>query len=217
MKIKILLADDHEILRNGLRVLIEKQKDLELIGEAENGQKAVQLACELKPDIVIMDISMPDLNGIEATQQIMAKTTGVKVIALSIHSDKRFIAGMLKAGASGYLPKENTFEELIKAVHTVSKGNIYISPAITNIVVEDYVRNLSKDVQSEDNLLTAREHNVFLLLVEGENTKQIASQLNISTKTGDIHRRHIMEKLGIQSIVELTKFAIRTGLISMEP
>ena len=217
MKIKILLADDHKILRNGLSALIEKQENLELIGEVENGQKAVQLTCELKPDIVIMDIIMPDLNGIEATQQIIAKTTGVKVIALSVHSDKRFVAGMLKAGASGYLLKENTFEELVKAVHTVIEGNIYISPATINIIVEDYIRNLPNDAQSENNLLTAREHNVLLLLVEGKNMKQIASQLNISIKTVDIHRRHFMEKLGIQSIVELTKFAIRTGLVSMEP
>jgi len=217
MKIKILLADDHKILRNGLHALIEKQENLELIGEVENGQKAVQLTCELKPDIVIMDISMPDLNGIEATQQIIAKTTGVKVIALSVHSDKRFVAGMLKAGASGYLLKENTFEELVKAVHTVIEGNIYISPAILNIIVEDYVRNLPEDAQSENHLLTARERNVLLLLVEGKNMKQIASQLNISIKTVDIHRSHIMKKLGIQSIVELTKFAIRTGLVSMEP
>jgi len=139
------------------------------------------------------------------------------VIALSVHSDKRFVAGMLKAGASGYLLKENTFEELVKAVHTVIEGNIYISPATINIIVEDYIRNLPNDAQSENNLLTAREHNVLLLLVEGKNMKQIASQLNISIKTVDIHRSHIMKKLGIQSIVELTKFAIRTGLVSMEP
>ena len=215
MKTKIILADDHKILRDGLRSLIEKQQELELIGEAENGLMAVQLACELKPDVVIMDITMPDINGIEATKQIIAKTPGVKVIALSMHSDKRFIAGMFKAGASGYLLKESAFEEMVKAISVVTSNDIYISPDIAGIVVKDYVNHLSMKTQSKISLLSNREYEVLIHIIEGENMKQVASKLNISIKTVEIHRKHIMEKLEVQSTTELTKFAIREGLVSL--
>jgi DNA-binding NarL/FixJ family response regulator len=215
MKTKIILADDHKILRDGLCSLIEKQQELELIGEAENGLTAVQLACELKPDVVIMDITMPDINGIEATKQIMAKTPGVKVIALSMHSDKRFIAGMFEAGASGYLLKESAFEEMVKAISVVTSNGIYISPDIAGIVVKDYVDHLSMKTQSKISLLSNREYEVLIHIIEGENMKQVASKLNISIKTVEIHRKHIMEKLGVQSTTELTKFAIREGLVSL--
>jgi len=215
MKTKIILADDHKILRDGLRSLIEKQQELELIGEAENGLTAVQLACELKPDVVIMDITMPDINGIEATKQIIAKTPGVKVIALSMHSDKRFIAGMFKAGASGYLLKESAFEEMVKAISVVTSNDIYISPDIAGIVITDYVNHLSMKTQSKISLLSNREYEVLILIIEGENMKQVASNLNISIKTVEIHRKHIMEKLEVQSTTELTKFAIREGLVSL--
>lgn len=217
MKKKILLADDHKILRDGLRLLIEKQKGLELIGEAENGLTAVQLACELKPNVIIMDISMPDLNGIEATKQIMAKTSNIKVIALSMHSDKRFIAGMLKAGASGYLLKESAFEEMVNAITAVSTNHIYISHNIVKGVIEDYVDHLKMDTESEISSITSRECDVLKLLAEGLNIKQAASKLNISPKTVETHRKNIMKKLKIQGTAELTKFAIRTGLVSLEP
>ena len=216
-KIKILLADDHKILCDGLRLLIEKQEGLELIGEAEDGRTAVQLACELKPDVIIMDITMPDLNGIEATKQIMAKTSNIKVIALSMHSDKRFIAGMLKAGASGYLLKESAFEEMVNAITVVATNHIFISHAIENVVIEDYVDHLKLDTESEISSITTREYDVLKLLAEGLNTKQAASKLTISPKTVETHRKHIMKKLNIQGTAELTKFAIRTGLVSLEP
>ena len=216
MKTKILLADDHKILREGIRSLIETQQEMKLIGEAESGREAVQLACKLKPDVVIMDISMPDLNGIEATQKIKAQTPGVKVLALSMHADKRFISGMLKAGASGYLLKESAFEEMVRAIQTVTNDHIYISSSITDIVVEDYISYLKQDIQPMRSSLSARECEVLKLLAEGKNAKQVAYQLSISVKTVETHRQHIKEKLVIQSTAEMTKVAIRMGLVSID-
>lgn len=217
MKTKILIADDHKILRDGLCALIRKEQSLECIGDAENGRAAVKLTRKLKPDIVIMDIAMPDLNGIEATYQIKTEMPEVKVIALSMHSDKRFVTGILKAGASGYLLKDSAFDEIVIAINTVVSNHIYISPDITDIVVEDYVHFLSRESRLEDNPLTAREREVLQLLAEGKTSKQIASHLNISEKTVGTYRQNIMEKLSIHNIAELTKYALRTGLTSLEP
>jgi DNA-binding NarL/FixJ family response regulator len=216
MSIRILLADDHKIIRDGLRSLLEKQPDLEVVAEAGNGAKTVKLAQKLKPDVVIMDITMPDLNGIEATYQIMAEFPNVKVIALSMHSDRRFVVGMLKAGASGYLLKDCAFDELIHTVHTVVSNRIYLTPGITDIVVDDYLRQMSTTNSSVTSVLTAREREVLQLLAEGKTTKQIADHLYLSVKTIETHRRQIMLKLDIHSIAELTKYAIREGLTPLE-
>jgi DNA-binding NarL/FixJ family response regulator len=216
MSIRILLADDHKIIREGLRSLLEKDPELEVIAEAGDGTTTVKLARKLKPEVVIMDITMPDLNGIEATRQIMAELLNVKVIALSMHSDRRFVVGMLKAGASGYLLKDCAFDELIHTVHTVVKNRTYLSPRITNIVVDDYLRHVSTTNSSVTSVLTAREREVLQLLAEGKTTKQIADHLYLSVKTIETHRRQIMVKLDIHSIAELTKYALREGLTSLE-
>ena len=216
MKIKILLADDHKIVREGIRTLIEKQPGLEVIGEADSGRMALKLALELKPDVVIMDITMPDLNGIEATRQIHSETPSVKVIALSMHSDKRLVAGMLMAGASGYLLKEDCDSvELARAIQAVATNQIYLSPKISEVVVKDYVRQLSTAASSPFSILTPREREVLQLLAEGKSTKEIASSLHVSVKTIETHRNKLMEKLDIRSIAELTKYAIREKLIPL--
>jgi DNA-binding NarL/FixJ family response regulator len=213
VKIRILLADDHKIVREGLRTLIEKQPGLEVVGEANSGRMALKLALELKPDVVIMDITMPDLNGIEATRQIHSEIPGVKVIALSMHSDKRLVAGILMAGASGYLLKEDCDSgELTRAIRAVATNQIYLSPKISEIVIKDYVRHLSMTASSPFSILTPREREVLQLLAEGKSTKEIASCLHVSVKTVETHRNKIMEKLDIRSIAELTKYAIRERL-----
>jgi len=216
MQIKILLADDHEIIRNGLRSLIEKELGLRVIGEAEDGRMALRLARDLKPDMVVMDIGMPDLNGIEATRQITTDVPGVKVLALSMHTDKRFVTGMLKAGASGYMLKEGAFEELIHAIRLVASNHTYLSPGIASVLVDD-LRHPVQDKGPALPLLTAKEREVLQLVAEGKSTKETASQLNVSVKTVETHRQHIMGKLDIHSVAELTKYAVREGLTSLEP
>jgi DNA-binding NarL/FixJ family response regulator len=217
MSVKILLADDHAIVRQGLRSLLEKEPDMEVVGEAEDGRKAMQLVRELVPDIVVMDITMPNLNGIDATHEIMSEFPKVKVIALSIHSHKQFIAGMLKAGASGYVLKECLFDEFVRAIRTVIGGRTYLSPRITGVVVGDYLEHLTTTADLSLAKLMDREHEVLQLLAEGKSTKQIASGLHVSPKAIEANRRHIMEKLDIHSVAELTKYAVREGLTSLEP
>ncbi len=216
MAIKILLADDHKIIRDGLRTLLEKQPGMEVVAEAEDGRRAVRLVREMSPDVVVMDIAMPDLNGIEATRQIIAEVPDIKVIALSMHTDRRFVAGMIKAGSAGYLLKDCAFEELARAIRTVFANQTYLSPSIANIVVDHYVRNSSTPDSTIPTILSAREREVLQLLSEGTSAKKIASHLNVSVKTIETHRRQIMEKLDIYSIAELTKFAIREGLTSLD-
>lgn len=216
MTIRVLVADDHKILREGLRSLLESQDDMEVVAEAEDGRTAVGLARELKPDVVVMDVAMPDLNGIEATRQIVADSPNVAVIGLSMHSDRRFVAGMLSAGAYGYLLKDCTFDELVEAIRSVVAGRRYLSPAVTGVVVDDYVRRLTKEESVPCSVLTAREREVLQLLAEGKSTKEMASQLHVSVKTIETHRQKIMEKLGLHSVAELTKYAIREGLVSLE-
>ncbi|MBN1547732.1 MAG: response regulator transcription factor [Syntrophaceae bacterium] len=216
MSIRILVADDHKIMREGLRALLEKQTDMQVIAEAENGMSAVRMARELSPDVVIMDIAMPDLNGIGATKKIRGESPEVKVIALSMHSDRRFIAEMFRSGASGYLLKDYSFEELVTAIRVVVANRIYISPSIAGIVIEDYVRQLQKDENSEvTGILTDREIEVLQLIAEGHSTKEIAACLHVSGKTVETHRRQIMEKLKVYSVAELTKYAIQQGLTSV--
>jgi len=215
-KIKILLADDHKITRQGLRLLLEKESDMEVVAEADQGRAAVQLAGELKPDVVIMDVSMPDLNGMEATRQIVGKIENVKVIALSMHSDNLFVTEMLKSGVSGYLLKDCAFEELASAIRSVVSGKTYLSPSISDVVVNGYLHRLSKAEAAGSDILSNREREVLQMIAEGKSTKQVALKLHISVKTVETHRRKIMNKLNIFSVAELTKYAIRKGLTSLE-
>ncbi len=217
MTIRVILADDHKIMREGLRALLEKQQNFEVVAEAENGLDAVQLTKKLRPHIVIMDIGMPGLNGIEATRQIIADVPSTKVIALSMHSDKRFVIEMLKAGVSAYLIKDSASEELASAIRTVLVNKPYLSPKITGVVLKDYLNTLSKTEPSAFTLLTPREREVLQLIAEGRTTKQIATVLFVSVKTVDTHRQQLMEKLNLRSVAELTKYAIREGLTSVDP
>lgn len=216
MSIRVLLADDHKIFRDGLRTLIEKEAGMEVVAEAENGRKAVKLAEKLSPNVVIMDVSMPDLNGIEASRKIIAGTSNVKVIALSMHSDRRFVLGMLEAGASAYLLKDCAFAELVSAIRQVVAGNTYLSPKIADVVVKGYLNKVSDTSLSTRTILTSREREILQLLAEGLSAKEIAAHLNLSIKTIETHRRNVMEKLEIHTIAELTKYAIREGLVALE-
>ncbi len=216
MIIKILLADDHKITRQGLCSLLEKQSDMAVVAEAEDGRTAVQMVEELSPDVVIMDVSMSDLNGVEATRQIISRNSKVKIIALSMHSDRLFVSEMLKSGACGYLLKDCAFEELARAIRAVIDGKTYLSPAISGVVVDDYLHRLSKTDSPNGQILTNREREVIQLLAEGKTTKQIALKLHISIKTVETHRRQMMDKLDIHTVAELTKYAIRKGLTSLE-
>ena len=217
MAVKILLADDHKIVRDGLRSLIEKHPDMQVVGEACDGRATVNLVKELRPNIVIIDIGMPDLNGIEATRQIGSNNPNTKVIALSMHSDKRLVMKMLEAGACGYLLKDSAFDELSRAIETVVAGKIYLSPAVAGVVVEGVVRGTTSNGTAKTPIeLTAREREVLQLLAEGRSTKQIANNLNVSVKTVETHRRQVMEKLEIHSVAELTKNAEREGLTTLE-
>ena len=216
MAIRILLVDDHKIIRDGLRALIGKHPEFELAGEADNGTLAVEMAGELKPDVVIMDLSLPKLNGIEATQRICRDFPEIRVIALSMHSDKRFIVGMLNAGARAYLMKECSFEELHCAIRAVIDGNKFLSPEITSTVIDDYLRQISfySDPYARCDL-TARESEVLKHIAEGCSTRQVADLLEISVKTVESHRQNIMDKLEARSVAELTKYAIRLGLTTL--
>ncbi|MEK6756283.1 MAG: response regulator transcription factor [Bacteroidota bacterium] len=216
MAINILMVDDHKIVRDGLRSLLEKEPGIKVIGEASSGREAVRFVSELKPDVVILDIGMPDLNGIDATRQMKARIPAMKILALSMHSDKRFVARMFAAGASGYLLKDCAFEELARAIRTVAQDQTYLSPSITSQVIKDYVRHLAESDSAGLEILTPREREVIQLLAEGKSTKHVAAALNISVKTVETHRSQIMEKLNIDSIANLTKFAIREGLTSLE-
>lgn len=216
MSIRILLADDHKITRQGLRSLLDENDDMEVLAEAENGRDAIELARKLNPDVIIMDVSMPDLNGVEATRQIIQDNHDVRVIALSMHSDTLFVSEMLKSGASGYLLKDCAFQELEQAIRTVMDGKAYLSPSISGVVVEDYLHRLSKADMSTSEVLTDREREVLQLIAEGQSTKQVALKLHISAKTVETHRRQIMNKLDMHTVAELTKYAIRKGLTALE-
>lgn len=216
MTIRILLADDHKIFRDGLRTLIEKEAGMEVVAEAENGRKAVKLSEKLSPNVIVMDVTMSDMNGIDATRKIMAGLSNIKIIGLSMHSDRRFVLGMLEAGASGYLLKDCAFGELATAIRQVTTGHTYLSPSIADLVVKGYLSKVHSSSATADTILTPREREVLQLIAEGMTAKEIASHLNLSIKTVETHRRNIMEKLNMHSIAEITKYAIREGLVTLD-
>lgn len=216
MSIRVVLADDHAVLRQGLGKALQQEEDMQVVGQAEDGHTTVDLARTLAPDVVVMDISMPDLNGIEATREIRREAPRVKVIALSMHSAKRYVTEMFKAGAAGYLLKDCDYEELATAIRTVAEGKTYVSPSISGMVVEDIVCGQDKPQENAFSVLSQREREVLQLLAEGRTTKQIALRLHISPKTVEAHRLRVMNKLDIDSVAQLTKYAIREGLTSSE-
>ncbi len=211
----MLLADDHKLFRDGLRSMLDGHKGIEIVAEASDGIAVTKLAGELHPDIILMDVSMPDLNGIEATRKISAEHPTIKIIMLSMHSDRRYITEALRAGARGYLLKDSAFDEVLTAIRDCSSGKIYLSSRIADIVINDYI-NLARNADSSAfAILSAREREVLQLLAEGKSTKEIASQLKVSAKTIESHRKQVMDKLNLHSVAELTKYAIREGLTQL--
>jgi len=216
MSTRILLADDHQIFREGLASLLERQQDMDVIQQASDGLQAVSFSRDLKPDVVVMDLTMPGMNGIEATRLIAKEVPGVKVLCLSVHGDTQFISAVLDAGASGYLLKDCAFEELVTAIHTVMGNQIYLSPGIAGTLVDDYKARRPESVPSAFSQLTEREREIVQLLAEGQSTKEIAERLCLSVKTVGTHREHLMAKLHVHSLAQLTKYAIQEGLTSAE-
>jgi DNA-binding NarL/FixJ family response regulator len=213
-KLRVLLADDHTVMRTGLRALLERQSNLEVAGEAENGRDAVSLAASLQPDVVVMDVGMPLLNGIEATKAILKQSPSAGIVILSMHSDESYVMRALHAGARAYLLKDSAASELLAAIDAVSRGKSFFSSAISRLLAEDYVRVLrQKGVVDSYDLLTSREREILQLLAEGKTNKEVASELNISPYTVETHRSHILEKLNLHNPAELILYAVRKGII----
>jgi DNA-binding NarL/FixJ family response regulator len=215
MSVKILIVDDHKLFREGLRALLEEEKNMQVVGEASEGRATLALCRQLKPDIVVMDVTMPDLNGIEATRQITAACPHVRVIGLSMHTEQRFVAEMLSAGAVGYLPKNADSDELLRAIRTVAKDQTYLSPVIAGEVIREFIRQRPAAASSALSPLTDREREVLQLLAEGKSMKEIAAVLNLSVKTVHTHRQKIMDKSNLRSVAELTKLAVQEGLTTL--
>lgn len=215
MNVRVLLADDHEMFLEGMKALLEQVPDIELAGTARDGLQAVQQARQLRPDIVLMDMTMPQLNGIQATAQIQAELPDVKVLVLSMHSDRNFIVESFRAGACGYVLKECTSDELCTAIGAVMKGQKYLTPEVVSTILADYLRLLDQEAENAGCPLSERELSVLKLLAKGCNAKQIAEKLCISKNTVDTHRRHILDKLGCNSMAELTRYAIREGYLDL--
>ena len=214
-KIRILLADDHKLMRSGLRLLIEQQPDLTVVGEAADGREAVALATSLRPDVAVMDISMPNLNGIEAAHQITQSHAELAVIVLSMHPDESYVLRALKAGAKGYLLKDSAESDLITAVRAVARGKSFFSPAVSKVLLDDYIRKLKRSgAEDAYDLLTPREREVLQLVAEGKSNKEVANLLNLSVYTVETHRSNIMQKLNLKGVPELTLYAVRKGIIS---
>jgi two-component system, NarL family, response regulator NreC len=214
-KTRVLLADDHKLIRSGLRLLVEQQADLSVVGEANDGREAVSLAKSLKPDVVVMDIGMANLNGIEAALQITQANADVAVVMLSMHSDESYVLRALKSGAKGYLLKDSAESDLIRAVHAVAEGKSFFSPAVSKVLLDDYVRKLKRSGADDAyDLLTPREREILQLVAEGKSNKDIANLLNLSVYTVETHRSNLMEKLNLKGIPELILFAVRKGIIS---
>jgi RNA polymerase sigma factor (sigma-70 family) len=214
-KIRIVIADDHGIVRKGLRLQLEQREDFEVVGEAADGREAVRLAEELEPDVVIMDLAMPNLNGVQATDQIVKRKPRVGVIVLSMHSDESYLSLSLNAGAKGYLLKESADADLHRAVQAVAQGASFFSPAVAQTLREDYTRQLQqRRVQDSYDLLTDREKEILQLLAEGKSNKEVANLLNVSHYTVAAHRTHIMEKLELHSVTDIILYAVRKKIIS---
>src|SRR5579884_2423790 len=208
-RIRILLADDHAVVRQGFKMILGAQPDMEIVGEAGNGRQAIELADQLKPDVIVMDVAMPELNGIEATRRIGESAPHARVLALSMHKDSVYVREVLRAGARGYLLKDSVAGDLVSAVRSVARGEGYLSPGVSDAVLDDYRRHVTNPID----LLTSREREVLQMLAEGKTNKEIAGVLNLSVYTIDAHRGRIMEKLNLHSINELVRFAVRNGLI----
>jgi len=216
MSISILIVDDHAIVRQGLRGLLEKEPDMEVTGEAGNGLEAVKLAQELNPDVIIMDVNMPCMNGIEATRRILAANRDIGVLALSLETDRRFIVEVIEAGAKGYVLKDAFLAELAIAIRAVAIGETYLGPKITEMIIKDYLQRIPEKLPLTFTSLTTREREQIRLIADGKNTKEIATLFGTSTKTVEVHRHNIMKKLDLYSIAELTKYAVREGLTSLK-
>lgn len=212
MAIKIILTDDHAMIRAGIKSLIERDTDYEVVAEATNGRETVSMVQKLKPDVVVMDISMPDLNGVEATRQIKEIDNDIRIIALSVHKEVSFVRHMLKVGADAYLVKHSEFDELAEAIRTVLQGKTYLSPSISDLVINDYLKHLPEKDAQVFTRLSSREQEVLQMLVEGKSKKEIAETLYLSVKTIDSHRQNIMHKLGIDNFSDLVRYAIREGI-----
>ena len=213
-QIRILLADDHIIIRSGLRLLLEQQPDFKVIAEAADGHEAVQLAGEHHPQVAILDIGMPQLNGIEATSEIVSQLPHCNVVILSMHADEGYVLRALKAGARGYILKNSAEADLIQAVKTVAQGKSFFSPAISKLLLEDYVRLVrDKEVEDSYDLLTSRERQILQLIAEGRSNKEVARTLNLSPFTVETHRGNILQKLGLHGVPELVLYAVRKGII----
>jgi len=214
--VRIVLADDHTVMRNGLRLLLERQPNLQVVGEAADGRQAVALSESVHPDVVIMDIAMPNLNGIEAARQIMNHNPRCAIAILSMHSDESYVIRALKAGARAYLLKDSAEADLLAAVRALTEGKSFFSPAISKILVEDYMRQLeSRGAEDTYELLTNREREILQLLAEGKTNKDVANMLNLSLYTVETHRTHILQKLNLHSVPELILYAVRKGIISL--
>jgi DNA-binding NarL/FixJ family response regulator len=214
-KIRVLLADDHQLMRSGIRLMLEREADLSVVGEASDGREAVALAKSLRPDVVVMDIGMANLNGIEAAQQMTGDRPEIAVVMLSMHSDESYVLRALKAGARGYLLKDSAEADLIKAVHAVAGGKSFFSPAVSKLLLDDYVRKLRRSgTEDAYDLLTPREREVLQLIAEGKSNKDIANLLNLSVYTVESHRANLMEKLNVRGLPELILYAVRKGIIS---
>jgi two-component system, NarL family, response regulator NreC len=213
---KVLIVDDHGIVRQGLKALIKKQADVEVVGEAEDGNAAIEMASRLAPDVVIMDVTMPNLNGVEATRVITRKCPNTKVIALSMHADKTIVREMFKAGAYGYVLKSYLFDELNRSLKALKKGERYLSPHIAVLIQEDYAASKTKNSAGGRKHLSERERQILQLVAEGKSIKEMSQLLRLSPKTVDAHRRNLMTKLGAASVAALIKYAIREGMTSLD-
>lgn len=213
--IRILLADDHVVMRGGLRLLLEREPDFQVVGEAADGRETVELAAKLRPDVVVMDVAMPNLNGIEAARQIVNASPDIAIVILSMHSDESYVLRALKAGARGYLLKDSAEGDLIRAIRAVQDRTAYFSPAISKLLVEDYMRQMQqKNVEDSYDLLTTREREVLQLLAEGKSNKEVAQILNLSLYTVETHRGNLLQKLNLHSVPELILYAVRKGIVS---
>lgn len=215
MHIRVLIVDDHRMFREGLRSLLVQVPDIEVVGEACSGSEAIQMVADFSPEVVLMDIAMPDMNGIEATRQLLGDNPALRILALSMESEHRFIVEVLGAGACGYVLKDTAFTELADAIRRVHSGDTYLGPRISELIIKDYLLHIRGGLATTHNLLTPREQEMLQMIADGKNSKELSAAFDISIKTVEVHRHRIMKKLNLYSIAELTKYAVREGLTSL--